>query len=114
LSLERVLKILEEFGFSQLDAKVYVYLAKTSPQKGMDLATGLNMTRRELYPVLKSLQEKGVVTTSFEHPGLFSALAFEELLNLYVKVNVEQAQIIKETKEELLESWQKTTTKKNA
>ncbi len=107
-------KILEDIGFSQADAKVYIYLAKTRPQKSEDLAIGLKMTQRQLHPVLKSLQEKGVVTNSPEHPGLFSALAFEELIELYVKVSVEQAQTIRETKEELLASWRKMTAKNNS
>jgi hypothetical protein len=35
---------------------------------------------------------------------LFSALAFEELLERYVKLNMEQAKIIEDTKEQLLTS----------
>ncbi len=112
MSLERVLRLLEDFGFSRVDAEVYVYLAKTGPQKGKDLNNGLKMTKQQLYPALESLQKKGVVTRSPERPALFSALAFEELLNLYVKLNEEKAQIIKETKEELLASW-RDMTKKN-
>ena len=114
LSLERVLRLLEGFGFSRVDAEVYMYLAKTGPQKGKDLNNGLKMPKQQLYPALESLQKKGVVTRSSERPILFSALTFEELLNLYVKLNVDQAQIIKETKGELLASWRDMTKKNNS
>ncbi len=113
MSLKRALKMLEGFGFSRIDAKVYIYLAKTSPQETKDLTMGLNMTEQELLPILKGLQEKRVVINSPERPGLFSALAFEELLNLYIRVNMQQAQIIKETKKELLAAWRKMPAKNN-
>jgi len=108
-----VLRLLEDFGFSRIDAEVYVYLAKTGPQKGKDLNCALKMTKQQVYPSLKSLQEKGIVSRSSERPALFSALAFEELLNLHVKLNVDQARIIKETREELLVSWRDITRKNN-
>ena len=108
-----MLKVLEGFGLSQEDAKVYIYLAKTNPQRGRDLAVGLKMTKRQLSPILKNLREKGLVTSSSKCAGLLSAVAFEALLDLYVKINVEQAQIIRESKEELLTSWRHMTTKDN-
>ena len=113
MSLERVLRTLEGFGLTRVDAEVYVYLAKTGPKKGRDLTSGLKMTKQQLYPILKGLQKKGVVTSSSELPALFSALAFEELLNLFVRLNIEQAQIIKETRDELLANWRNVTKKNN-
>jgi len=109
-----VLRLLEDFGFSKVDAEVYVYLAKTGPQKGKDLNDGLKMPKQQLYLALESLQTKGVVARSSGSPALFSALAFEELLNLYVRLNVEKAKIIKENKEELLASWRDMTTINNS
>jgi sugar-specific transcriptional regulator TrmB len=105
LSLERVIKILERFGFSRADAKVYVYLAKTGPKKDMDLTIDLKMVKRQLTQILNHLKEKGVVTNSPDQPHLFSALDFEDLLKLYIRLNEQQAHGIEETKKELLENW---------
>jgi sugar-specific transcriptional regulator TrmB len=109
LSLERVLKTLEGFGLSRMDAKVYVYLAKKGPKKGRELANALQVTKQQLYPSLKNLKNKGVVTASLERPALFSAVAFEKVVELLIKIKVEQAKAIKETKEELLSSWRSMT-----
>lgn len=109
MSLERVLRTLEGFGLKRMDAEVYVYLAKKGPQKGKDLADALKIRKQQLYPILKNLQETGIVTSNLEHPTLFSAVAFEKVLDLLVKANLEQAQAIKETKEELLSSWRENT-----
>jgi sugar-specific transcriptional regulator TrmB len=105
LSLGRVLKILYGFGFSRVDTEVYVYLAKTGPQNGKDLAAALKMSKQQLYLSLKSLKEKGAITSNLEHNRIYSALAFEELLKAYIELNEQQAEIIKQTKKELLKSW---------
>jgi sugar-specific transcriptional regulator TrmB len=106
LSLERVLKTLEGFGLSRIDAEVYVYLAKKGPKKGRELANALQVTKQQLYPSLKNLKNKGIVTASLgRRPALFSAVAFEQVVELLISIKVEQAKAIKETKKELLDSW---------
>jgi len=42
---------------------------------------------------------------------LFSALAFEELLASFVETNINQAQVIQKTKQDLLASWQEMVGK---
>lgn len=101
MSLERIIKILEGFGFERIEAEVYVYLAKKGPQKEMDLSDALKIRKRQLYFILKKLQAKGVVSVSPEHPAVFSALPFEKTLNRLVKANIEQAKAIREIMEKL-------------
>jgi sugar-specific transcriptional regulator TrmB len=105
LSKERVLKTLEGFGLSRTDAKVYVYLAKKGPRKGRELANVLQVTKQQLYPSLRNLKQKGIVISSPSRPALFSAVAFEKVLELLIEIKVEQAKTIKETKKEMLDSW---------
>jgi sugar-specific transcriptional regulator TrmB len=105
LSLERVLKTLEAFGLSRTDSEVYLYLAKKGPKKGREVANALRISKQQLYPSLKNLKNKGVIIASFDRPALFSALAFEEVLELLITIRVDQAKAIRETKKELLESW---------
>ncbi len=111
MSLERILKTLEEVGLSHVESEVYIYLAKTGPRKARDLSNGLRMTKQQLYPALKGLVFKGMVMSGAKRATLFSALCFEELLSRYVKINVEQAQSVTDTKQELLESWRKMPAK---
>jgi sugar-specific transcriptional regulator TrmB len=104
VSQERVLRILQGFGISKADAEVYVYLAKRGPTRSTDLAVDFGKTQPQIYPILRRLHKRGIVTHSKSRQVLFSALAFEELLERYVKLNMEQARIIEETKEQLLTS----------
>lgn len=114
MSLERVLTTLESFGFTRVDAEVYVYLAKAGPQKGRELIAGLRMTKQQLYPALKSLQEKKVITRNRERPALFTALAFEELLIMLVQINMEQAKAVDQARKELLAHWQAIAKQDNS
>lgn len=99
LSLERIINVLEGFGFKRIEAEVYVYLAKKGPQKAKELADALKIPKRQLYSILKNLHGKGVITTCHKQTTTFSALDFEKTLDLLVKDNIEQAKTIKETLE---------------
>lgn len=113
MSLERVITALECLGLSRLESEVYVYLAKAGPIKARDLEFGLRLSKQELYPVLKSLKQKGIVKSKQEHVELFYALAFEEVLNQFINLGTEQTKVIRETKKELINSWKKMTRKNN-
>jgi sugar-specific transcriptional regulator TrmB len=108
------LKTLRSLGLSQAESKVYVYLAKAGPSKAKDLSSGLRMTKQQLYPALNSLKKKGIVASRPERATLFSALTFEELLNLFMKLGAEQQKTIEETKKELVNSWLDMTKQGNS
>ncbi len=109
MSIERVKKILSNFGFTKTEAEVYLYLAKTGPQRGSDIASRLRITKQQLYPTLKSLKKKGIATSRPERAALFSVLTFDGLLNHYIKLGVEQAKSLKIKKQELVDNWEDIT-----
>ena len=92
MSQEKVIKTLESLGLAQLDAKVYVLLAKKGPIKAIDAAKALKISKQRLYPILKNLKSKGIVNSTLERPARFTALQFEKVLDLLVKVKLEQDQ----------------------
>jgi sugar-specific transcriptional regulator TrmB len=100
-------------GITQNDAEVYIYLAKEGPKKASELADALETSRQRLYLNLKKLIEKQIVTASANKPSVFSAIAFEEVINLLVKIKKEQTAAILETKEELLANWKSVDWKNN-
>ncbi len=102
MSLERVIKILEDFGLKRIDAEVYVFLAKKGPQKGKDMSFALKLTNRQLYRSLKRLQDQNMVISNLERPAQFSALPLEKILDSIIKDKIKKAQAMKETKESFL------------
>jgi sugar-specific transcriptional regulator TrmB len=113
LSLERVIKILEGFGFSKDDAEVYIYLAKKGPRREIDLSKALKLTDKKLNLILKNLQTKGLVTATVEQSELFLALPFKIVLEQLVKSHIKQASAVIENKEGILASWRSSIQKED-
>jgi sugar-specific transcriptional regulator TrmB len=105
LSLELALKALKSLGLKELDAQVYVYLAKKGTHGEKDLANALKLTKQQLYCSLESLKAKGMVSVTIEHPVRFCAISLEKVLDLLMKTMMEQAKALQANKEELLYTW---------
>jgi sugar-specific transcriptional regulator TrmB len=111
VSQEKVLKTLEELGLARLDARVYVFLAKKGSQKAKDVAMALRVSKQQLYPSLRGLQSKGLVNATLEYPARFSAVPFEEALDLFAKAKMEEAKSIQQRKNKILTDWQSIVIK---
>jgi predicted transcriptional regulator len=81
LSLERVLKLLENFGLTRSDAKTYIYLAKNGPKNEENIAVAMKLTKNQISPILKNLLKRGLISSNSEYKEVFSALMFEQLLD---------------------------------
>jgi sugar-specific transcriptional regulator TrmB len=100
-----MLRLLISLGIGKVDAEVYLYLATTGPKKGRKLCNELKMDKQKLYRSLRRLKEKGLVKASSEHAATFAAITVEESLDYYLEAKLEEAQYIKEKKDELLSRW---------
>jgi sugar-specific transcriptional regulator TrmB len=114
MSREKMLKALVSLGLTQWEAKVYVLFAKRGPIKAKDTRKFLNISKQRLYPIIRSLQSKGIVNSTLERPARFSAVPFEKVLDLFVKTKIEQAQQIQRNRDEILSDWQSIAIAENA
>lgn len=106
MSLERVLDTLAGFGIKSTEAQVYIYLAKKGPRKGRDLSLALKLPKQQLYPCLKCLLNKGIISATSKRPAVFSAVPFEEALDLLVKAKLEKVQRTQQNTDKALSDWQ--------
>jgi sugar-specific transcriptional regulator TrmB len=106
-----MLETLTAIGFKETDAQVYVFLTKRVFQKATDIANALNLYEGQLYRSLKKLQAMGVINTSSEKPTRFSAVPFERVLDLLMRVSKERQEALQESKQELLSTWEAITKK---
>jgi len=105
LSLELVIETLVRFGLKRIDAEVYAFLAKKGPHRGKDIAKVLKITKQKLYPALKNLKEKGIVTSTSKRPALFSAEPIEKVLTKFMESRTKEIQNMIQKKEKLLSKW---------
>ena len=100
-------------GFTETDAQVYVFLTTEGPQHVRDIAEALRIYKRKLYRGLRKLQKKGLVNANQEHPARFSAVAFNEILELLIKTHLKEAQRIEQENEEILNQWHSIINKQS-
>jgi sugar-specific transcriptional regulator TrmB len=105
VSQERILQILIDIGFTQMDSRVYLFLSKKGSQRARNISNALKLTKNQLYTSLKSLESNGVISVTFEHPARFSAVPFEKVLDIFVKTKMEEAQRIQHSKNQILSDW---------
>jgi sugar-specific transcriptional regulator TrmB len=105
MSLERVLKALEEYKISKKEANIYIYLAKKGPKNSIELAQALKMDKRRLDSILQSIENKGLVSARSSCLSVYSALPFEKLIECLVHVKMQEAKEINNRKIELLALW---------
>ncbi len=113
MSLDRVIKILEGFGFSKADAEVYIYLAKKGPRKETDLSEAFKFTDKKLDLILKNLKTKGLVTATLEQSEVLLALPFESVLDQFINSNIQRANDLSENKEGFLARWRSLIQKED-
>jgi sugar-specific transcriptional regulator TrmB len=111
LITEQLVRVLVSLGIRRLDAEVYLHLATRGPKKGRTISIELKINSQQLYRSLKKLQSRGMVNSSSEYPTHFSAVLFDEVLDLLIKTKKEQIKALKASKEELLSSWRSITEK---
>ncbi len=96
-----------KLGLSNTDARVYLFLALKIPQTAKNIGDALRMSKQKLYPCLNNLQKKGIVNCTSSSPKLFSAMPIENVVDLLVKANLKEAEIMEQNRQDILAHWQK-------
>ena len=112
MSEETIKKVLNEFGLTNREAEVYIFLAKHGVHKGGEISKQTRMPKALVYRILKSLEKKGVVESTLESPARFTAVPFEAILEMNIKAKREEAALIEKRKNSLLEDWKNTRASK--
>ncbi len=106
MSYERIIKALANLGLSEIEAEIYIYLAKEGPQETLRLTEVFGMQKHQIYNNLRNLQKKGLLKQKSKHSGQFAVEPFEETLNLLVKAQLKNMQNIERNRKEILSYWQ--------
>lgn len=101
--------ILSEFGLSQNQSKVYLYLVKFGSTTASGLSKSLDIPRTETYAILRTLQKKRCIKTKNEKPLKFNSVPFEDFLESVI--NLKKNEILK--LEETLEIIKSIKSSKN-
>jgi sugar-specific transcriptional regulator TrmB len=104
MSLERISKALVNLGLSKSDVGVYIFLALEGPKRVKSIVETLKIGRYQIFQSLKNLQNKEIVVADIMDQDTYSALPFEEVLELLIKTEKNQTDAIQEKKLILLKN----------
>ena len=81
---DSLLTSLMEFGLTQNQARVYLFLSKNTTKSAPEISKNLKIARTETYHLLNGLQSKGVTIAAFGKPTKFQAVPFDKSINILV------------------------------
>jgi len=92
-----------EFGFSEKEAQLYLHLLKYGPKPTSLLAKSLKTYREDVYRMLTSLIDKGMVRPSLETPTVYAAVDLDIALETALKKRESELREMEMRKQELQE-----------
>jgi sugar-specific transcriptional regulator TrmB len=102
---KNILKVLRDYGLTDAEAEVYIFLAKIGVQKARDISSSLKMNKAQSYRIAKDLEKRGMVEQTLESPSRFTAIPFEKLLDVIVRGKRDEANLLEDEKDDLLSYW---------
>lgn len=108
---DRLAKLVEKFGLSEEEARVYLYLGEKGVRTALSLSRELRIARTKVYRILDKLVFRQLVSTQLDDSGKkFVANSYEQLKLLVVEREAEVGNLrdsLPETFRQLAEVWGK-------
>jgi pimeloyl-ACP methyl ester carboxylesterase/sugar-specific transcriptional regulator TrmB len=111
VSREPIKKALKNFGLTEKETEIYIFLAKYGVLTGGEISKKCKMLRPHVYRILKRLQKKGVVEATLESPTRFFSVPFEKILDKNIRTKREEFVSLEKAKSSLIDDWKKLSTK---
>lgn len=102
-----------KFQLTPNQIQVFFYLGKFGSKTANEISKNLHIPRTETYHILSSLQSKGVILVSFEHPIRFSALQIQKAIFALINAESERLHALKKAEVVLMKLWGNIHTTEN-
>jgi sugar-specific transcriptional regulator TrmB len=104
-SIDQLQTQFSKFGLTANQIKVYIFLGKYGSKTAPEVCRALKLPRTETYHLLTTLQNKGIVSATFQHPIKFSALPLTNAIKSMVNTEKERIKKLEKQEEELTKLW---------
>jgi len=105
-SIDQLQERFSDFGLTNNQCKVYIFLGKYGSKTAPEVCRALKLPRTETYHLLTTLQNKGIVSATFQHPIKFSALPLSNAIKSMVNTEKERIKNLEKQEEELTKLWE--------
>lgn len=82
--------ILKKHGLTEHELKVYHHLIENGPKYANQIGKDLNIYRTEIYRLLKSLQDKGMVDLIYDKPTKFVGVEYEKAIDVLISSQLDR------------------------
>jgi len=104
-SIDQLQDQFSKFGLTINQCKVYIFLGKYGSKTAPEVCRALKLPRTETYHLLTTLQNKGIVSATFQHPIKFSALPLSNAIKSMVNTEKERIKKLEKQEEEVTKLW---------
>jgi len=105
LSIDKLKTELSKFGLTANQSKVYIFLGKYGSKTAPDVCKALKLPRTETYHLLTTLQNKGMVSATFQHPIKFSAEPLNKAIWVLVNAEKERVNNLEKNEKNIVDLW---------
>src|SRR6478736_10015889 len=102
---DKIRNELSKFGLTPNQSKVFLYLEKYGSSTATQVSKALKVPRTETYHLLTTLQNKGIVAATFQHPIRFTALPLEKAVWVLVNAEKERVNSLQQQEKSITELW---------
>ena len=103
---DRIKIELSKFGLTPNQSKVFLYLEKYGSSTATQISKALKVPRTETYHLLTNLQNKGIVSATFQHPIKFTALPLDKAIGALINSEKERVKNLENQEKNLVELWE--------
>lgn len=105
ISIDKLQDELSKFGLTSNQSKVYIFLGKYGSKTAPEVCKALKLPRTETYHLLTTLQNKGIVSATFQHPIKFSATSLNKAIWSLVSAEKERVNTLEKQEGSIVELW---------
>ncbi len=105
LSLKFALDTLKDLELTEVDAQVYIYLAKKGSREENALAEALKLSINQLNLCLENLLKMGMINIAHDESSKYFAIPFEKVLDDFVKATAEETETLRANRNRLISAW---------
>ncbi len=102
---EKIKNELSKFGLTPNQSKVFLHMEKHGASTATQISKILKVPRTETYHLLTNLQNKGIVSATFQHPIRFSALPLDKAIGALINAEKERIKNLENQEKNIVELW---------
>ena len=102
---EKIKTELSKFGLTSNQSKVFLFLEKNGSSTATQVSNALKVPRTETYHLLTNLQNRGLVSASFQHPIKFIASPLDTAINILINTEKERVKNLENKERDIVALW---------